>query len=212
MIHLFRQPEPKEYCVIGADPAEGGDNSSFVVLSKVYADVLMIGKSKEESSQLGYSLNKVGEYLKSKTDRFPCIAVERNIGAATIYVLKELNYPNLFKMPKTFVQEQEDKSENFGWHTNQATRPKMLDDLGLAIRQKLLKIPSKDLVDEINTFIRNEKTGKPEAEVGCKDDLVISLAIAWQVYQIEQTPDENVSSIAIVRNKKIRDSFANILS
>jgi hypothetical protein len=187
MISLFRPLESGEQIVIGADPAEGGDNSVFVAISKVYTDVVMVGVSKEESSQLGYTLNHVGKFIQTQTNLFPIIAVERNTGNSTLFVLKQNNYPALYKMPKTFTGVHDEDQEQYGWVTNMATRPKMLDDLALAIRQEAIKIPSKEIVDELFTFIRHIKTGKPQADVGCHDDLVIALAIAWQVYQT-QTP------------------------
>lgn len=182
MIYLFRQPDPWEQVVIGADPAEGGDNSTFVALSKKRADVIMVGKSKEESPQLGHTLNHIGNWVNFRTGYFPTIAVERNVGSAAIYVLKELNYPNIFRMPQSFTKTFELESEQYGWSTNTATRPKMLDDLALAIRQKAIGIPSKLIVDELFTFIRHAKTGKPQADVGSHDDLVLALSIAWQLY------------------------------
>lgn len=183
MISLYRQPEYGEQIVIGADPAEGGDNSTFVAISKKTADVVMIGKSKEESSQLGHSLNHVGKWFQKLTGTFPIIAIERNTGSACIYVLKELNTPNLFKMPTSFTATVERDQDNYGWVTSSSTRPKMLDDLALVIRQKGIGIHSKEVIDELFTFIRHIKTGKAQADIGCKDDLVMALAIAWQVYQ-----------------------------
>lgn len=183
MINLYREPIQGEQIVIGADPAEGGDNSTFVCISKTTADVVMIGKSKEESSQLGHSLNHIGKWFQKLTGNFPIIAVERNTGSACIYVLKELNTPGLFKMPVSFTATVEKDQDNYGWVTSSATRPKMLDDLALAIRQKAIKIHSKEIVDELFTFIRHIKTGKAQSDVGCHDDLVMALAIAWQVYQ-----------------------------
>lgn len=184
MIYLYRKPEHDEYCVIGADPAEGNDYSTFVVISKKRGDVVMIGQSNEESPQLGHCLNHIGKYLKKLTGHFPLIAVERNVGSATIHVLKSLNYNNLFRMPDSFTKTDSEATEQYGWITSSSTRPKMLDDLALAIRQQAISIPSKLLIDELFTFIRNARTGKPEADTGCHDDLVMALAIAWQLYQI----------------------------
>lgn len=188
MINLYRQPQPQEFFVIGADPAEGGDNSAYVVLSKKTAEVVIVGQSKEESSQLGHELNHVARWLEKKTGIFPSLAVEKNVGSATIYVLKTLNYPNLFMMPGSFTSSDPTQSQDYGWVTSSATRPKMLDDLALAIRQQAIKIPSKQIIDELFSFIRNAKTGKPEADRGSHDDLVMALAIAWQLYQIAPNP------------------------
>jgi len=195
MIYLYRQPKENEQFVVSGDPAEGGDNSTFVALSKFNAEVVMVGQSKEESSQLGHTLNQVGRWLHKKTGSYPVIAVEKNVGAATIYVLKTLNYPELFKMPNSFTRSEDTESEQYGWSTNTATRPKMLDDLALAIRQRVIKIPSKQIVDELYSFIRNARTGKPEADRGSHDDLCMALAIAWQLYQVVEisTEDDNFS-------------------
>lgn len=184
MIYKYREPNEGEQFVIAGDPAEGGDNSTFVALSKHNAEIVMIGKSKEESSQLGYTLNHVGRWFEKKTNIFPSIAVEKNMGAATIYVLKTLNYPNLFRMPDSFTTDDMEQDSQYGWSTNVATRPKMLDDLALAIRQKAIKIQSKPIIDELYSFIRSERTGKPQADHGSNDDLVMALSIAWQMYQI----------------------------
>lgn len=191
MIYQHREFEPNEFIVLGADPAEGHDYSTFVAISKKYADVVMISQSKEESSQLGHSLNHIGRWIHKVTGLYPSIAPERNVGTATIVKLKELNYPNIFKMPTSFVGQDQKDSDNFGWHTNTATRPKMLDDLALAIRQGAIKIPSKQIVDEMYSFIRHHKTGKPQADTSSHDDLVMALAIAWQLYQIVPQPSSN---------------------
>lgn len=195
MIYQFRQPKENEQFVIAADPAEGGDNSTFVVLSKFSADVVMIGKSKEESSQLGHTLNHVGKWFYSKTRVYPTIAVEKNVGAATIYVLKTLNYPELFKMPDSFTKTDMETTEQYGWSTNTASRPKMLDDLALAIRQHAISIPSKQIIDELYSFIRDARTGKPQADRGSHDDLVISLAIVWQMYQVVPLANDDFTQL-----------------
>ena len=184
MIWQSRNFEQGEQIVIAGDPAEGNDFCAFIAVSKKYADVVMAGKTKSESPQLGYELNHIGLYVKKLTGSHPTIAVERNVGSATIHVLKQLNYPALFRMPDSFTKQQSQATDQYGWITSSATRPKMLDDLALAIRQRVIKITLKPVIDELFTFIRDVKTGKPQAEVGTHDDLVMSLAIAWQLYQI----------------------------
>ena len=75
MIYLYRQPKQSEQFVIGADPSEGGDYSAFVAISKFSADVVMAGRSKEESPQLGHTLNAVGKWFNEKTNVYPTIGV-----------------------------------------------------------------------------------------------------------------------------------------
>lgn len=199
MIRIFRDPEPQEYFVIGSDPSEGGDYSTFVAISKKTAEVVLVGQSKSESSQLGHELNHVGRWLEKRTNILPLVAVERNVGTATLYVLKSLNYGNLFRMPNSFTTTNMEDTENYGWSTNTATRPKMLDDLALAIRQQAIRIPDKIVVEELYTFIRNKKTGKPEADIGSHDDLVMALAIAWQAYQTSLIPKSQKDYEALMK-------------
>ena len=86
-----------------------------------------------------------------------------------------------------------------GWDTSKSTRPKMIDDLVLFVKQKKIKIYDEEIIDQMRTFIKNPKTGKPEAERGTYDDLLISLSGAIQLYQIvplkfefeEDEEDEN---------------------
>lgn len=196
MIYLFRKPEQGEQIVIGVDPAEGGDYSTWVALSKKYNDVIMASQSKEESSQLGHCLNHVSKWFQRQTDSYPCLAVERNLGMATIAILKELNTPNLFRMPESFVKEETEEGEKYGWVTTVTSRPKLLDDLALALRQKSIKIPDERIVSELFTFVRNKKTGKPEADTGNHDDLVFALGIALQVLQIGWEDDDTWSKKA----------------
>lgn len=209
MIYQYRPLESEEI-VIAADPAEGHDYSAWIALSKKRADVVMCGRAKEESSQLGYTLNHVGKHIKTRTGYFPTIAVERNTGSATLYVLKQLNYPSLYRMPSSFTQAYEETTIQYGWVTSSATRPKMLDDLALAVRTHAITIPSKQIVDEMFSFIRHEKTGKAQSEVGSHDDFVIALAIVWQLYQTVPTsqvyiPPENSTAN---RNWSLSDNYS----
>lgn len=182
MFKLYRDPEPNEVIVIAADPADGGsDYCAAVAKSKKHADSLMTFKARTESSQFGYELFKMATFIYKKTRQWPLIGVERNTGGATIYVLRTLNYSQLYKM-KSFDTVDQKEEERFGWVTNTQTRPKMLDDLAMSVRQRVNKIYDEDTINQLMSFIRNPRNGKPEAAPGTKDDLVIAEAIAWQLY------------------------------
>lgn len=182
MIKLFREPQPGELVVIGADPSEGGDYCAAQVLSKKQADQLLTFHAKIDSAQFGHELNKIGKYIHMKTGEYPIIAVERNVGMATINVLQTHNYPKLFRMKNIGDVDQHEITDKIGWNTNTATRPKMLDDLSLALKQQAIGVYDLETIKELMSFVRSERTGKAEAAVGSFDDLVMALAIAWQVY------------------------------
>jgi hypothetical protein len=89
-------------------------------------------------------------------------------------------------------------SEKLGWDTNMATRPKMLQELKEAIDGKLLTIYDEPTVTEMFSFIRNKGNSRwrAEAEKNAHDDLIMSLAGAWQLYQSEKPP-VNQSSLRV---------------
>ena len=85
----------------------------------------------------------------------------------------------------------------YRWDTNTATRPEMLSALQEAINKKLLKVYDKITIEEFFSFILNKTTvsEKAQAEVGAHDDLVMSLAIAWQLYHKCDKPDPGQDSV-----------------
>lgn len=97
-IHIYREPEVNEQFVVFADPADSKDFCAAVAVSKKRYDCPIIFNEVLESSQFGYELHNMCKYIFNKTGMWPKLAVERNTGQATIYVLKMLNYPDLFRM------------------------------------------------------------------------------------------------------------------
>ena len=196
MFRLYRKPAKNETTVVFIDPAEGGDYSAMVAMSKKHLDAFMTYHSKTAetktdigSAQLGNEANKMGKFIKGCTGLFPWIAVERNTGQATIARLLELEYPKLFRM-KTFDMQEQKEKEYFGWETNKKTRPKMLDEWAEALLKREVVVYDKDTLNEHLSFIRPDKTPThPEAITGKNDDRVIANAGAWQVVQLVQRED-----------------------
>lgn len=197
---LYRNPSPNEFFVCGADPAEGNDYCAAQFVSKGTQEVILTFQARMESSQFGYELYKGAKFIYNATGNWPTIGVERNTGQATIARLLDLNYPALYHHTDT-TRDQASTDKRIGWPTNTATRPMMLDDLALALRQGLIHIYDRPTLKELRSFIRHPKTGKPEAEVGAHDDLVMSLAIAWQLYQRVPTPTKSHGAVIQEANR-----------
>ena len=66
----------------------------------------------------------------------------------------------------------------------------MLSDLKEAIDKRVLRVYDKPTIDEMFSFIivQTSTAWKAQAEQGGYDDLVMSLAIAWQMYQEAKLP------------------------
>ena len=198
MYKLWRKPDKGETTVMFIDPAEGGDYSAVVAMSKKNLDAFMSFHSKTPesqddigSAQLGNEANKMGKYVHSLTDNWPWIAVERNTGQATISRLLELEYPRIWKM-KSFDLQEEKEEERFGWTTNRKTRPKMLDEWNDALARREVVVYDKDALTEHLSFIRPEKNPThPQAITGKNDDRVMAYAGAWQVINLISTDTPN---------------------
>ena len=175
----YRKLVPDEHICIFADPAEGNDYCAAAGFSKKHQDIPFVFNAKMESSQFGYELHRIAKRAESVTHIWPTIGVERNTGQATIYVLTQLNYPELFRM-RIFDAAGFRESDKIGWLMTEATRRKMLDDFALALRQKVITLYDKEMYDQMRAFIVNKK-GKPQAESNKNDDLVIAGAGSYQL-------------------------------
>ena len=182
MFKLFRNLEVKEICTIGCDPGEGISYCAAVAISQKYNDTPFTFHARVGSSQFGYELFNLGLYVKKKTGEFPLLAVERNLGAATIAKLLDLNYPSdkLYKQ-KSFDRVMQKIEERIGFVTSAANRRKILDDLALKVRNKGLKVYDEEILNEMLTFVINERTNEPRPESGRFSDLIMALAICNQI-------------------------------
>lgn len=188
-VRQFRALEVGEQIIIGADPADSQDFCAAIAISKKHLDCPIIYNSIQESSQFGYELNNLAKHIHNETQMWPKIAVEKNVGLATIYVLKELNYPDLFRMVD-FSATSSHEGGGIGWNTTGhwsagelgGSRRKMLDDMALAIRQGILKMYDPEQIKQFKSFMNVR--GRAQAKSGKKDDLVMATGIAWEVQSI----------------------------
>ena len=105
------------------------------------------------------------------------MCIESNFSSFPNKELVRLGYSNMF------VREKEDKytgimDKSYGFKTTSITRPVIIAELVKIVRESVELINDKLTLEEMLTFVRNEK-GRPEAQQGAHDDLVMGLAIAY---------------------------------
>lgn len=112
--------------------------------------------------------------------------VENNsVGFAVLEKLKDKGYPNIYysiKSNHTYIdQEQAEFKPNSvaGFTTSSKTRPLIIAKMEEFVRNKLIKIYSSRLLNEMKTFVWNN--GKPEAMRSYNDDLVMACSIGCWV-------------------------------
>jgi len=189
---MFRQYRPIEHgetIVVFADTSYGaGDYCAVQFLSKTKIDVPLVYHSKTIATNMTNEIFPILEKLFDVTGIKPIVAYERqNGGVFEMDRLASLNRNNKFEIFKMVNRGNVDNADatKLGWDTNTATRPTMLQDLKDAIDHNTLMIYDKPTINELYSFVLAKTTSsvKAQAERGAHDDLVMSLAGAWQLYQ-----------------------------
>ena len=109
-----------------------------------------------------------------------------NIGWSTIEQVLAREYKNLYYSSRSETETVESYMAKFerdklvpGFTMSLKTRPLVIAKLTEYIREKSVTIKSKRTMSELRVFVW--KNGKPQAQVGYNDDLVMPLAIALYV-------------------------------
>lgn len=198
MIYRYREWQQGEFCLAFMDTgAGGGDFCAAQFLSHKWLDVPTVLHDPSTCSAVTPLIHEELTRISQITGVPPVIAFERNNGGSfELDRLARLNRYGAYRLYTMKVIGGYGKvvdSGKYGWDTNSATRPKMLQDLKDACEGHLLHLYHRPTVDELFAFIRRPN-GSPAAEVGAHDDLVMALAGAWQLYQTEEPPRPDESA------------------
>ena len=160
---------------------DGADYSTFHILKLETLEIVGEYQGKATPDMYANMLNQVGREFGG------CMLVVENnsIGYTVLDKLIDYQYPNLYysiKSTHEYIEQHQAEvmtSAVPGFTTSMKTRPLIIAKLEEFIRNKLIKIYSSRLVNEMKTFIW--KNGKPQAMKGYHDDLIMALAIGCWV-------------------------------
>jgi phage terminase large subunit len=192
----YRNWEKGEFVVVGADTAAGGlDFCAAQFLSKTRLDVPLVYHSKVMATEMTPLLHTELENIYDQTGVKPVVAPETNNGGSfEIERLATLNRDGkyiIYRQKRNIGSiESVENTVKLGYTTSSATRPTMLSMLKEAIDAQLIRIYDKPTINEMFSFIisQTSTSWKAQAEQGAHDDLIMALAIAWQLYQSEKPP------------------------
>lgn len=189
MLRLYRHLKRGEFIVVGGDCSQGGVDSNWAqCLSKDQIDVPLVIEQKGVAANFTPILHQTLEWIFDTTGVQPVVALERNMGGASemerLRQMNRLNKYRIYIMKQIGSTQGTDYTPRLGWNTDTASRPRMVGDLKSAIDSMQLKIYDKETVNQAQSFIVNN-SGKPEAAPNTHDDAIMSLAVAWQLYQTE---------------------------
>lgn len=180
--------EPADYSrsyIVVADVARG-DGKDFSAFHIIDVETnTQVGEYKGQLSprEFGYLLVAIAtEYNEA------LLVVENaNIGWSTIEAVQERGYRNLYHSPKSEATNADSYLDKFddpskmtpGFTMSLKTRPLVISKFREYIGDKSVIIQSKRLLEEMKVFIW--RNGRPEAQSGYNDDLVMSFGTAMYI-------------------------------
>ena len=177
-LQIWESPKFDEVFLIGADVSLGvGQDYSAAVVLDVEGNVCATYRDNSvDPSNFGDALFYLGRYFNNAL-----LAVESNsMGVATITRLQQMGYVNLYYQTKRVITMTDEEGSRPGFRMTTSTKPMVIGYLKRAIDEEDIWIPSKEIISELKTYVANDK-GQTEALPGNHDDLIMALAIAWEV-------------------------------
>ena len=197
-LKIWEKPKPYKEYVIGADVAEGlkgGDFSVATVADVSTMAVVARWRGHCDPDKFGEILGALGTYYN-----YALIGVEvNNHGLTTVQKLRDTFYTNLYKRDRGYDEEWETPTVNLGWKTDMRTKRLMIDDLIKLVRERVIKDKDIVFINEAFSYVRDER-GRMNAEEGSHDDVVMSTAIAYQLFP---WGDNDISNLKVISTAKM---------
>ena len=192
---IWRHPvEGKKY-VIGADIARGdsADFSTFHIIDNETCEVVAEFMGKIPPDKLA---DLLFEWGRKYNDALIC-PEQNTFGYFTCVKLRDDGYPRLYYQGATgdlFEYKPADPESIPGFSTQLKSRSQILAKLEELLRNKIVKIYSQRLYDQMQAFVWNGS--KASAAKDSHDDLIISLAITLWLVAGGSSGSESASALA----------------
>lgn len=200
--------DEKGYIIIYEEPTE-----DFTVLSGDTAgdgeDYFVGHVLNREGQQIAVLHNQFDEDLYTKQmyclgmHYHSLIGIEANFSTYPIRELQRLGYPMLY-VRATYDNAMEDYQEKFGFKTTSLTRPIIISQLVEIVREHIDKIVDIPTLQEMLSFVKIK--GKPQASEGTHDDLVMALAIGYEV--LKQIPPKPTKTEVVEEYDEYEDFYS----
>ena len=180
-IRIRKKPEDGVPYVIGGDTAgEGSDYFAGQVLDNRTGEQVAVLHHQYGEREYAEQMYCLGKYYNDAM-----IGIETNFSTYPELKLEELEYQNLY-VRERFDTYSGRTQRAYGFATTSRTRQTILDALKDVSIHDIDMITDYETLGEMITFVRGDD-GKPAAEEGEHDDLVMSLAIAHHVRTQQET-------------------------
>jgi hypothetical protein len=174
-ITIYKHPEFGRPYVLGGDIAEGGiDYSAGQVIDNVTGEQVAVWHGHTDTDIYAKQMYCLGKYYNNAL-----IGIEMNNDTHPVKELQRLGYIRQY-MREVIDSISRKIEQRYGWRTTQTTRPVIIANLVEIVRESIELINDIKTLQEMLSFVRNNE-GRPEAAQGEHDDLVMALAIAYQI-------------------------------
>lgn len=182
-IKIYNDVQQNYPYILGGDTAgEGSDYFTGHIVNNIDGtqDAVFWGNLGED--EYARQIYCLGMYYNTAL-----IGLETNFSTYPIRELERLGYTKQYvrEMPDTYTHH---LKQSFGYITSSKTRPIMIAELVKIVREDIELINDYNTLKEMLSFVKIN--GKPQAEEGQHDDLVMGLAIAYQLYVSDQQTHE----------------------
>lgn len=188
-ITIHKQPEQRKPYVIGGDTSgDGSDNFVGQVIDNITGEQVAVLHHQFDEDLYARQLYCLGKYYNEAL-----LAIEVNFSTYPIKELQRLGYRKQYKR-EVIDSITNKKQYKYGFRTDKSSRPVIIANLVQIVRENINLINDIKTLEEMLTFVRNEK-GRPEAQESKHDDLIMGLAIGHrsreqQRYTLYEIPVE----------------------
>lgn len=173
--HIYHKPVIGEKYSIGVDSSEGigKDSSTMTILSSEGIEMAHFNSNRIAPHKFAELVYETAKYYNKAL-----LVIEKASSGGVILdrLRHTYSYSNIYKH-KAFDERGKAK-KRIGFITNDKSRPLLISSFREAFEDNQILINSRIVLDEMITFVANDKTGKIEHISGGHDDSLISFMLA----------------------------------
>jgi hypothetical protein len=194
LISVFVEPQRDHDYAISADVASGSgaDYSAAHVIDLTNLEIAAELHGKLPEDRYAYQLHFLGKWYGTGSgcehDALLAPETQGGYGTAVIICLRDRTdgrpaYRRIYRHSRRESKPGDSISAQFGWRTNESSRPKLVNGFEKLIRERALPFVTPRLLHEMKSFVRHDHGPSPAAQVGARDDCVLSACIGAEMYR-----------------------------